>query len=199
VSEQISNFFRTREYPEEIIQSVTEKINNIDRAVALQKSEPKSTYRIPLVLPFHPSIHPIRRIILRNYKALMNDTATKNIFPKVPITAYKRDHNLANHLVRAFHPKPSVSVEPGTFSCDRKRCNTCNFVTKDQNLCIVGPNGTYSVKDHFTCVSHNVVYAIICKKCKLIYIGETQRRLADRITEHINVFCSIRLNLRGGI
>ena len=37
----------------------------------------------------------------------------------------------------------------------------------------------------FTCISKNIVYGIICKRCDIIYIGETGRRLADRITEHI--------------
>ena len=37
----------------------------------------------------------------------------------------------------------------------------------------------------FTCISKNIVYGIIYKRCNIIYIGETGRRLADRISEHI--------------
>ena len=46
----------------------------------------------------------------------------------------------------------------------------------------------------FTCISKNIVYGIICKRCNIIYIGETGRRLADRITEHIR---SVRNNFSG--
>ena len=46
----------------------------------------------------------------------------------------------------------------------------------------------------FTCISNNIVHGIICKRCNIIYIGETGRRLADRITEHIR---SIRNNFSG--
>jgi hypothetical protein len=31
----------------------------------------------------------------------------------------------------------------------------------------------------------NVIYAIVCTRCKKTYIGETGRRLADRFREHL--------------
>ena len=55
------------------------------------------------------------------------------------------------------------------------------------------PRGSFNVTQPFTCISKNIVYGIICKRYDIIYIGETCRRLADRITEHIrsirNNFC----------
>ena len=36
-----------------------------------------------------------------------------------------------------------------------------------------------------------VIYAILCTKCSSIYIGETGRRLGDRIREHLH---SVRVN-----
>ena len=35
-----------------------------------------------------------------------------------------------------------------------------------------------------TCVSENVIYAVICNKCNHIYIGETQTQLRKRMTLH---------------
>ena len=46
----------------------------------------------------------------------------------------------------------------------------------------------------FTCIYKNIVYGTICKRCNIIHIGETGRRLANRITEHIHF---IRNNLSG--
>ena len=46
----------------------------------------------------------------------------------------------------------------------------------------------------FTCISKDIVYGIICERCNINYIGETGRRLADRITEHIR---SVRNNFPG--
>ena len=45
-----------------------------------------------------------------------------------------------------------------------------------------------------TFISKNIVHGNMCKRCNIIYIGETDRRLADRITEHIR---SIRNNFSG--
>jgi hypothetical protein len=159
----MTDFFSARQYPASITQAAHERIHNVDRTNALQPSEPKESDRIPLVLPYHPSVHPIRRILLRNFKTLMADPGTNNTFKKVPVTAYKRDRNLANHLVRATHPRPSKTSNFGTFSCERKRCNTCKYVTKDNHLVIDGPQGSFEVATHFTFVSYNVVYAHMAK------------------------------------
>ena len=37
-----------------------------------------------------------------------------------------------------------------------------------------------------TCTSSNLIYIIICKKCKLYYIGETSNTLNARISQHLN-------------
>ncbi|KAJ8048326.1 hypothetical protein HOLleu_00592 [Holothuria leucospilota] len=49
---------------------------------------------------------------------------------------------------------------------------------------VVGPtNNRFNI--HFTCASANVVYVLVCKRCNILYVGETKRRLADRVTEHL--------------
>ena len=48
-----------------------------------------------------------------------------------------------------------------------------------------GPNGSINVTETFTCIYENIVHGIICEQCNIIYVGETGRRLADRITKHI--------------
>ena len=44
---------------------------------------------------------------------------------------------------------------------------------------------SFNVTEPFTCISKNIAYGIICKRCNIFYIRETGRRLSDRITEHI--------------
>ncbi|XP_063956742.1 uncharacterized protein LOC129263511 [Lytechinus pictus] len=56
---------------------------------------------------------------------------------------------------------------------------------------IQGPRRTWRVKASFKCTTRNVVFAIRCSRCSKLYVGETKRRLADRVTEHLR---SIRLN-----
>ena len=47
------------------------------------------------------------------------------------------------------------------------------------------PIDPLKVTDHFTCISTNVIYCITCTLCKKIYIGETGRRLAGCLREHL--------------
>ena len=121
----------------------------------------------------------------------MTDQDTKNILKLLPITSYKPERKLCNHLVRASEPQSLISFDAGTFSCKRRRCNTCKYVTNCSAIHIKGHKGSFNVTQPSTCISKNIVYGIICKRCNIIYIGETVRRLADRITEHIRPVINI--------
>ena len=195
ISNQIANYFSARQFPKHIIESANENAHSIHREDILMPSSKKvSPDRIPLVLPFHSSIYPLLRIILKHYKTHMTDQDTKDIFKLLPITSYKRERNLCNHLVRASEPQSLIFSDASTFSCKRRRCNTCKFVTNCSAIHIKGPKGSFNVTETSTCISRNIVHGIICRRCNIIYIGETGRRLAERITEHIR---SIRNNFSG--
>ena len=43
----------------------------------------------------------------------------------------------------------------------------------------------------YSFISSNVIYVITCTRSEIIYIGETERRLADRFTVHLR---SIKIN-----
>ena len=59
---------------------------------------------------------------------------------------------------------------------------------------VLGPKGAWSTRGQYSCVTNNVIYGLTCTVCGMVYIGETKRRLADRVTEHLR---SIRLNTPG--
>ena len=45
----------------------------------------------------------------------------------------------------------------------------------------------YIFKDNITCKSANVVYGIVCDKCrKLVYVGETGTAIYSRMANHIS-------------
>ena len=127
----------------------------------MPSSKKVSLDSIPLILPFHPSIYPLHRIILKHYKTLMTDQDTKDIFKLLPITSYKRERNLCNHLVRASEPQSLIFSDAGTFSCKRRRCDTCKFVTNCSAIHIKGPKGSFNVTQPSTCISKNIVYGIV--------------------------------------
>ena len=107
--------------------------------------------------------------------------------------AFKREKNLRDCFIRSKLYRDNNTVEtPGTTSCHRPRCNTCSHVTLGNT--IRDPLRNWNVLGSYTCISSNVIYAITCTRCEKLYIGETKRRLADRLTEHLR---SIKINFPG--
>ena len=99
---------------------------------------------------------------------------------KLTAVKTKRDKNLGNFLVKS---SLKTDEQPGSFKCSRTRCNTCPFIHNTVN--ISGPKRSIKVTDRFDCTSSNVIYCITCTLCKMLYIGETGRRLGDRFREHL--------------
>ena len=153
---------------------------NVNRESALEPSASDNEERIPFVLTFHPNNLAARNVVLRNFKILQSDPETAPIFPNPPLVSFKCDRNLRNSLVRSSLPS---NLEPGTFNCSRKVCNTCPFINSKTH--IRGPNGSYQVNDHFDCTTSNIIYCITCTLCNKLYIGESGRKLGDRFGEHL--------------
>ena len=69
-----------------------------------------------------------------------------------------------------------------------KNCITCNHIkTNNYVTCTVtgqqlkfGNSGV----ENWNCSSENLVYLLTCKKCKIQYVGETERKLCRRFCEH---------------
>ena len=61
IATQVANYFSARQYPKHIIESANGNFHSIQREDILMPSSKKvSLNRIPLILPFHPSIYPLR-------------------------------------------------------------------------------------------------------------------------------------------
>ena len=140
------------------------------------------TERIPLVLTYHPFNSHIKKILLANFNILMNDETTREVFPLPPLTSYRRDQNIRNILVHTSM-KSQFGSPAGTYPCGTPRCRMCAHVSA--TTIIAGPRHNITVREHLTCKSSNVVYCISCRRCLVLYIGETGRMLRERTGEHL--------------
>ena len=151
--DEMSNFFSERGYPDSILSKALNRVQKVNRESALEPSASDNEERIPFTLTFHPNNLAARNVVLRNFIILQSDPKTAPIFPNPPLVSFKRDQNLRNSLVRS--PLPS-NLEPGTFNCSRKVCNTYPFINSKTH--IRGPNGSYQVNDHFDCTTSDIIY-----------------------------------------
>ena len=180
----MSEFFIERGYPVNIVNCALQKAKDLDRNSLLVNKSKMNSSRIPLVVPYNKLIKPVVRIVNNNFAILQSDQDIGCLFKEPPIVAYKRDANLSNILVSSsLKNKIQDPKIPGTFTCDRNVCKTCPHTSNKTT--IQGPKGLFHIKNHFTCTSTGVVYAITCTKCGDIYIGETERKLGDRFREHL--------------
>ena len=183
--EEMKQFFLARGYPPSILHKAHERINHIDRKTLLQRSNTNKSWSIPLILTYSKLNTRIAATVKKNAKLLHIDPSTKQMFSNTIVTAYRNSKSLSDHLIHSKLPDyEPVDKSVGTFNCLRPRCNTCSYV-HNTNM-IFGPNGRYiKIHDRYSCISEAVVYCISCELCDSLYIGQTCRRLADRITEHL--------------
>jgi hypothetical protein len=173
-------FFINRNYPANIVAQALAKATSVTRESALTSRNHNSVSRIPFPLTFHPANLGIKSIITRNFQLLTTDQETSAIFDQPPLFSFKRDRSLRDYLVKGTLLSEK---ESGTFKCSRSRCFTCPHIST--HTTVTGPKSTFKIADHFECTSSNVVYCIKCTLCNHLYIGETGRRLGDRIRDHI--------------
>lgn len=183
---QVQQFFTDRNYPNHITTSSYQKTQNISRDSLLEPHPKSQSNRTPLAINYHPQMIPVVNVVLKNFNMLQTHPSTSHIFVDKPLLAYRRDKNLKDILVKSLVTDPSLPTPTsGTFPCGRPRCKTCAHTSNATT--ITGPKDTFKVSQHFTCTDTGVVYAIVCTKCGDLYIGETERRLADRFREHLRL------------
>ena len=112
---------------------------------------------------------------------IADDPATSLIFPLPPMVAFRRDANLRTSLVHTAEKQ--AATRAGTYPCHHPRCRTCGHISSETDL--LGPKDRLTIRDSFTCVSSGLIYCISCRRCPVIYIGETGRTLRERFGEHL--------------
>ena len=154
---EMSTFFSNCNYSPNTIQSATSKVPKMSQVEAFQpRPKQSTTERTPLVRTYHPHVHRIKRIFLRNFKKILQHEKfdTRHIFMSSPLLAYRRDTNLKQVLVRS-------SLNPR-------------------------PNGThFPHSTTLYCSSVCVIYSFTCTKCSILYIGEICRHLSARFGGHL--------------
>ena len=96
--------------------------------------------------------------------------------------AFRRDRNLADILVHGKHNKifkdRRESVDLG---CSPK-CQICPKIIREEVL----DRTVHKIRDHNFGKTWNAVYGIECEKCeRIMYVGETERSIGERLKEHL--------------
>ena len=176
-----------RDYKPGIIDSAIEKARSIDRKDALKKVENNKTNKRPVfIVTYDPRLPSLTEIVRKHWRSMVKDPYLADVFKEPPLIAYKRAQNIKDKIIRAkvppLAPLRPKRVLPGMSRC--KGCPICPFIKQGKRVRAVATTYTAEILQEVNCKSKNVIYCIDCKKCKNQYIGETDRSLQDRFSEH---------------
>jgi len=133
---------------------------------------------IPLITTFSPQGREINRIVKNNFEILKRNNKTFENY--TIIAAYKRHRNLKDILVKSKIKGPKEK------NCGSKNCKTCEYLVTPEEIRNHHTNISVALKSKIRCDQHNVVYAIQCRTCGLLYIGETGNTLRERFSRHLS-------------
>ena len=131
---------------------------------------------------------------------MVSDPYLAETFPLPPLIAYKRQANIGSKLVRSKIPKeapprPKRNI-PGMTKCNK--CQICPFVTPGKLAKATATKNTHEICQNVNCQDRNVIYLIGCSHCKMQYVGESERTLKERFSEHKGYMANHRLNKATG-
>jgi len=108
---------------------------------------------------------------------------------------YKQPRSLLNIL-----NKNNKSTIKGITKCMEARCTCCDTLITGKVIKLKSNTGfrDFTINHNLNCLSHNVIYILICKGCNDFYIGQTGNMFRNRLTlhrQHIAQPCYAILNV----
>ena len=193
-----------RGYSDKIIESPLLRAKSIPRKVALLRVfRKKSLDRPVFAITYDPRLPSISSAQAKHWRAMVSqDSYLAEVFPQPPLTAFKRQKNLRDFLVRAKVPKIQTQHSNRRLNGMKKcgqNCTACPYIQEGKKVKI----GTkdWNINSKVNCRSYNVVYLLVCKKdnCKeKFYIGETKNMLKFRIDQHRGFVNNEKLDTASG-
>lgn len=185
---ELKEMLNNREYTPKLVDAAIAKARAVTREVALREvSRQPSTNRPVYVVRYDPRLPDIPNIVTKHWRSMVSqDNYLQEVFEEPPLIAYKRNTNIKDMLIRAKITKNTQRQkrkQRGMKKCGK--CVACSSIKEGRT--IKSNKFTWTLNKQFNCKTENVVYLLECDKeyCKQQYIGETERKLRERIKEHI--------------
>ena len=186
--QELRGLLLNRGYSERMISSAINRAVLIPRDIALRRTQKlKNLNRPVFAVTYDPRLPSIQRIQAKHWRSMTaQDPYLAEVFSEPPLTAYRRQKNIRNHIIRAKvtapqrHPRRNLN---GMKKCGQN-CSMCPYVKEGKSIKL--NNTEWQIRRSVNCNSFNTIYMIQCSKdnCKMSYIGQTGRILKFRIAEH---------------
>ena len=188
---ELEEMLLSRNYNKNIIKNAIKNVAKLDRTEILKRANKPKTDRIVLAVTYHPKLPSISNIIKKHWQTMTKDPVAKEIFPKPPMMAFRQPPNLKRRLCQAKLPQRTTKQKrqlKGTKPCN-KPCGICPYVLESKEFISTATKERFKMTGTFNCTTKGIIYVTTCSKCLKQYVGQTGRRLSDRIREHLNCIC----------
>ena len=176
---ELKQQLRKRGYSGKLIEQQLKRVDALDRDDLLKRKKVnEKAKRVPIVLTYSKLLPDIRNILRKHQSTLFRSDRLQKVFPEPPLLAFRRDRNLCDTLV---HRKTNNALKQDEDKC---KCELCDMIRRD-DIKDTRNKRSFAVVSDAHCKDQNLIYALLCKKCdKIVYVGETERTLKERIDEH---------------
>lgn len=173
-----------RGYPKDIIRQ------QIIRALKTQQRPNNYHYvtttkghmnRPPLVITYNKKLDDMGYVLHRLFNNIKDHPTINAQITNPPILAFRKPKNLGNYFIHSKYIDSDDNITPAVHN---KRCKMCPRLLRIHTLSSLVTPETIHIDPTLRCTTTNVIYAIVCKLCKHIYIGETSLQLNIRFTHH---------------
>ena len=186
---KLKELMESRGYSEGTINSAIDRARGIPRNVALRRAiRREAERRSVFALTYDPRLPAIQTIQAKHWRSMVSqDPYLSEVFTQPPLTAFRRQRNIKDHIIRAKLPvDPKMYPEKrqrGMKKCG-KNCTACPYIREVKSLRMNGKD--WKINQNLNCNTYNCVYMIEYKKdnCKLKYVGETKQILKFRLADH---------------
>ena len=197
---ELKTFLLSRNYRPKIIDAAIVKAKLIPREEAIKKKTKQKEEINVFVVTYHPALPSLTKILAKHWRTMTKDPHLKNVFPRPPMVAYRRQPNLKDKLNQANVPE--IPTRPVRKLKGMRKCNIpcpiCPFVEEVKVVKSTKSHERVEINAHITCQTRNLIYCATCEKCSQQYIGQTDRTLQERIQEHLGYIRNEKLNKATG-
>ncbi|XP_078513690.1 uncharacterized protein LOC144772893 [Lissotriton helveticus] len=176
----ILNKFKKRGYPNEVLNAALERAQSKDRKTLLSMPKTEKTNKTTCVSKYSTVSPQFKKIIQKHWRILQIEPDFNNIFIDEPIFAFSRAKNLGEIIKNVTSMKPNARYK-GTILC--KNCSNCNNIMEGNTIAHPMKGNRIKLQVNGTCDTKNIVYMMKCP-CGKAYVGQTERKLKTRLTEH---------------
>ena len=94
------------------------------------------------------------------------------------------NNNQDNELLQILYELQMTHEEYRVMKCNRPNCKCCSHINQTSSYYNSDRSISYDINDTFNCNSKDVIYLINCNRCNALYIGQTGRKLKERLNNH---------------